>query len=398
MMFKNRSEEFVYNIAHRSFLSLWSYANPLKEPGGKELCDVLTAFGSNVAIFSVKETELRSESPLDLERWTRRAIEGSVKQIYGAERSIRAATHIVRSDGSQGLPLPAQSEMQIHRIAVALGSGGKVPISSRDFGKGFVHVFDDTSFFAILGELDTAPDLFTYLSEKVSFLTSTPYVLLDGGEEDLLAVYLTDNRRFPSVTSYISIRSGVWDDFQRRPEYIAKKRADKSSVIWDGLIETVARAALAGTLEFGSTLSDTELALRQMAAEDRYQRRLLGQAFDDFLQQSAKRVRSRLVTSPAGVTYVFLAKPLGTKREDRGTELFARCFVARGKFRDCPKVVGIATEEYIPNQGFSLDLVYISKPEWTDEDQKAFEEIQLHETYFKRPLQPFGQDEYPSKS
>jgi len=395
MTFKNRSEEFVYNIAHRSFLSLWSYTNPRKKPGGNELCDVLTIFGPNVAILSVKEAKLPSASPLDIERWERRAIGASTRQIYGAERSIRAATHIIRSDGTQGLSLPPQSDIQIHRIAVSLGSGGIAPVASRDYGKGFVHVFDETAFSTILGELDTAPDFFTYLSRKLAFLTNTSHILLEGGEEDLLAVYLANDRHFPTATGFVSIGSGIWDDFQRRPEYVAKKEADKASTIWDGLIETIARHALAGTLEFGSTLSDVELALRQMAAEERYQRRLLGQAFDDFLQQSAQRVRSRLVTSASGVTYVFLAKPLGTKREDRMIELLARCHVARGKFRDRPTVVGIATEEYIPNQGFSLDLVHMSNPEWTDEDQRTYDEIQAHGAYFTGEPQPFGQDEYP---
>jgi len=395
MTFKNQSEQFVYNITHRSFLSLWSYANPGKEHGGKELCDILTVFGSNVAIFSVKESKLLSTSPIDIERWMRRAIESSAKQIYGAERSIRSATHIVRSDGSQGLALPSPSEIQVHRIAVSLGSHGKAPIASRDYGKGFVHVFDEDAFLSIMGELDTASDFFEYLSKKLMFLDNSFSVLLEGGEEDLLATYLANDRHFPTATGFISIGAGIWDDFRKHPEYVAKKEADRSSAIWDGLIEYVAAHALAGTLEFGSTLSSTELALRQMAAENRYQRRLLGQAFDNFLQQSAKRVRSRLVISESGVIYVFLAKPLDTTREDRARELLARCFVARGKFRDHTTIVGIATEEYVPNQGFSLDLIYVSKPEWTDGDQRAFDEFQSQLSYFTGKPQQLGKDEYP---
>ena len=396
MAFKNRSEEFVFNITHQSFLSLWSYANPLKKSDGKELCDILTMFGSNVAIFSVKERKLLSESPLDIERWRRRAIVASAKQIYGAERSIRSATHIIRSDRSKGLPLPPQSEIQIHRIAVSLGSHGRAPITSRDYGKGFVHVFDDESFSTIMSELDTASDFFEYLSKKLAFLTNSSHVLLEGGEEDLLAVYLTKGRQFPKSTGLISIGPDIWDNFRKRREYIAKKDADKVSAIWDGLIEYVTRHALAGTLEFGSSLSDVELALRQMAAENRYQRRLLGQAFDEFLQQSAKRIRSRLVISESGAIYVFLAKPLDTKREDRIRELLTRCFVAKGKFRGYPTVVGIATEEYVPNQGFSLDLAYMSKPQWTDDDQKAFDKAQSLLSYFNGDAHKFDQDEYPT--
>lgn len=395
MPFKNQSEEFVFDITHRSFLSLWSYANPIKQPSGKELCDVLTIFGSNIAIFSVKEINLQSASPIAMERWTRRAVSASTKQIYGAERSLRSATHVIRHDGTNGLPLPPKSQIQVHRIAVGLGSHGRALIASRDYGKGFVHVFDAESFSGVAGELDTASDFFEYLSKKVAFLANGPNVLLEGGEEDLLAVYLSKNRQFPAATGFISIGQGIWNDFRQRPEYLAKKDADKASAIWDGLIEYVAHHALAGTLEFGSTLSDVELALRQMAAENRYQRRLLGKAFDEFLQQSATKIRSRLVKSESGAIYVFLAKPLGTAREDRTKELLARCFVAKGKLRDYPTVIGIATEEYIPNQGFSLDLVYMAKPEWTDDDQKAYDELQSHLSYFNGEGHRFDQDEYP---
>jgi hypothetical protein len=132
-----------------------------------------------------------------------------------------------------------------------------------------------------------------------------------------------------------------------------------------------------------------------MAAENRYQRRLLGQAFNGLLQQSAERIRTRLVISDSGVTYVFLAKPLGTSREDRTTELLERCIVARGKFRDHATVVGIATEGYVLNQGFRFDLVYMIKPEWTEDDQKIFDKIQSLTPLFKGEPQQFGQDEYP---
>lgn len=396
MTFKSQSEEFVFNVAQHSFLSLWSYANPLKEPAGKELCDILTVFSSNVAIFSVKESKLKSTTLIDLERWRRRAIESSTKQIYGAEKIIRSSTHIIRSDGSQGLPFPSVSDMQIHRIAVSLGSDGEAPITSRDYGKGFVHVFDEKSFLTIMSELDTAPDFFEYLSKKITFLNHSSNVILEGREEDLLAVYLSNNRQFPTSTLYVSIGAGIWDDFRQRPEYLAKNEANQVSLLWDGLIEYVAGHALTGTLEFGSSLSNVELALRQMASENRYQRRLLGKSFDDFLQQSAKSVQSRLVKSESGAIYVFLAKPLGTSREDRMRELIARCLVAKGKFHEIPMVVGIATEEYIPNQGFSIDLIYILKPQWTDSDQEVFDQIQSNFNYFAGKPNRFNENEYPT--
>lgn len=393
----NRSERYVYSLARRTSLSLWSYATPIRGGDGKELCDVLVVFGNDIAIISVKEIRLGIASWINLRRWRRRAIESSVKQIYGAERWIRTATHVVKSDRTQGLKLPSPSQLKVHRIAVALGSKGLASVHSGDFGKGFVHVFDEPAFDIILGELDTAADLFSYLNEKVAASTHASRILMEGGEEDLLATYLANNRSLPRPSGILLVGVGIWDDFATRPEYIRKKEAEKASRIWDRLIETVAKDALEGNLEFGPSLSDTELALRKMAAEDRYQRRLLGAAFEEFLEKSLSSIRSRLVTSESGTTYVFLATPHGAERKDRATELAARCFVARGRIRENPTVVGIATEQYIPGSGFSLDLIYLSKPDWTSDDEQSMEELLAAAPYFRGPMRHgFGEAEYPS--
>ncbi len=354
-------------------------------------------FGPHIAILSVKDIRLAGTTETDLARWSKRAIESSIKQLYGAERWLQSATHIVRSDGKMGLRLPTMSEAIIHRIAVALGSEGKVPFPSMDFGKGFVHVFDDKAFDIILSELDTPADLFRYLDAKVHLLNTASHVHLEGGEEDLLAFYLANGRSFPSPTGIITVGQGIWDDFSSRPEYTARNEANKASKMWDGLIETIARDALAERLELGGSLNDTELALRYMASEDRYQRRILGQAFEDFLHKSATLVRSRLAVSTSGITYVFLATPHGTDRNDRVVELLARCFAARGKILENHTVVGIATEQYTKGKGFSLDVGLFSKPVWTPEDEKALAELQAISPFFKSEVKrAFDEPEYPA--
>jgi hypothetical protein len=391
----NPSEQYAFSLARRSSLILWSYATPLRALKGRELCDVLIVFGKDIAIISVKEVSLTGKSTTHLDRWKRRAIKASVKQIYGAERWLRSATHVVRSDGSLGLPLPSASKMVFHRIAVALGSMGAASIVSGDFGKGFVHVFDERAFSIILGELDTPADLFGYLNEKAKLASSASHIIMEGGEEDLLAIYLAHDRSLPCPDGILTVGEGIWADFSTRTEYIAKKEADKASPFWDGLIESVSRDALVGNLEFGPSISETEEALRQMAAENRYHRRKLGQSFEDFLRKSSS-IRSRLLVTSSGTIYVFLATPNGTNRQDRIKELAARCFVARGKVLKNSIVVGIATEQYIPDKGFSLDLFYMFKPDWTPEDQKALEDFLSTCPYFKgETRRDFDQPEYP---
>jgi hypothetical protein len=164
----NSTEEFVLRLCQQSFLSLWSYANPRGNKDGKELCDILVVCEPDILIFSVKASELTEHDDLSTtwSRWRKRAIEASVRQIYGAERRIKTAREVIRKDGTAGLLFPEVSVRRVHRVAVALGSKGKGPISFGDFGKGFVHVFDETSLVLIMNELDTVSDFVSYLMDK----------------------------------------------------------------------------------------------------------------------------------------------------------------------------------------------------------------------------------------
>ena len=132
---KNKAEEFVFHICKKTFLSLWSHANPLGK-AGKELCDLLVVCEPDIVIFSVKEIMLTESKDVqtDWKRWNRRAIEESAGQVYGAERWLKTATHVIKNDGSPGIKLPARDEQRIHRIVVALGGKDKFPMFYGDIG------------------------------------------------------------------------------------------------------------------------------------------------------------------------------------------------------------------------------------------------------------------------
>jgi hypothetical protein len=395
----NPTEEFVYRICKQSFLSLWSYLNPQGKSRGKELCDILVVVDPDVIIISVKYINLSFDKnqQSNFERWRKRAIDESVKQIYGAQRWLEQASHVIRKDGTLGIALPNKKTRRIHRIAVAFGGEGNAPIKYGNFGKGFVHVLDELSFQAILKELDTIEDFVTYLSDKEEFLTNGPRSVLHGGEEDLLATYLVRGRSFPSVTGLLMLEDGIWNSLKERKEYQAKQEEDKLSYFWDGLIETFNKHIMGGTLEFESSLTDAEVAVRTMARENRLSRRILGKAWEDFIRNSKQRVRARMYTSLSGVVYVFLARPHGTDRRERVEELKLRCLAARGLNQDHHTVVGIATEEYEPNAGFSLDLVFLYRTEWAEDDQRSFDQIRSQLGYFVKPVATeIHEDEYPS--
>lgn len=97
------------------------------------------------------------------------------------------------------------------------------------------------------------------------------------------------------------------------------------------------------------------------------------------------------------MVYVFLARPHGEDRQYRVAELAARCFVARGLEPEKATVVGIATEEYTPGKGFSLDLFHLGKDTWTPEDQAKMNYLQQQFGYFANSVQSrIEEDEYPN--
>jgi hypothetical protein len=114
-------------------LSLWSYTNP-RQPNGKELADVMVVFGRHIIVFSVKEIAFKehADPAVAAARWVRRSIDASIDQLRGARRVLDAMEHVIRSDGSHGIPLPSRSERVIHLVAVAAGGKREVPFGGGD--------------------------------------------------------------------------------------------------------------------------------------------------------------------------------------------------------------------------------------------------------------------------
>lgn len=415
----NASEALVTRLARRTFLSLWSEPNPLARPG-KELCDLLVVCDPEVIIFSVKEVELgdSGDATVDWERWRKRAIDNSVKQIRGAERTIRRTEFVVRADGSPGIKFPPAERLRVHRVAVALGGRGEVPFEQGDLGDGFVHVLDDESLELILSELDTVTDFVAYLGAKEA-LVSAAHTVISYGEADLLAVYLHKGRRFPQTANVLVIEPGAWEQLSAKPEWANRKFADRESRIWDGLIETlVSLTGVPGSVG-AQDIETRESAFRVMAREDRFSRRVLASSFNEFMAEAAAaRVRARAALSPSGVLYVFLATGRDEPREHRANELTLRCFVARGLaargvpgFADTSQrtkppgypamspdlVIGLATERYVSGAGFSLDAIRLSIPNWTAPHDQKLNGIQSELGYFVSPRLSSGSvDEYPA--
>ncbi len=398
--FQDPTEEFVLRLCRKSFLSLWSYGNPLRTDGRKELCDILVICEPHVLIFSVKNVALDAQVDQDMAsaRWWRKAVQDSVSQIYGAERNLARAQWVTRKDGTKGLALPPPKERIVHRISVSLGSKGVLPISSGDFGKGFVHVWDETFLSVIMKELDTVTDLVDYLRSKEDLVARNPGLIIEGGEENLLAIYIHRGRKFPVGEMPPVIGGSLWDQLQEKEPYKLRNEANQESFLWDRRIDYLSRQVLEQKMEFGGTLNDNERVLRHMARESRFARRVLANAFEEFLTGAkAGTLRARMIASPSGVGYVFFAPPADYPRDARVAELGNRCFVARNELTDCQTVVGIGTNVVRAPKGFATDLYLLFVPEWTEKHRRHAEEMKVQLGYFRQPRVTCDEiDEFPN--
>jgi hypothetical protein len=369
----NESEQFVYDVCRNSFLSTWCHLNPRGKEAGKELCDILVVCEPHVVVISVKDVRYKDtgRANVDRERWERKAVDDSVKQILGAQRLLDNASHVLRRDGTKGLPLPPKAHRKYHRIAVAFGADRKVGLSGtrgKPYTNNFVHVVDERACLTLLKHLNTISDFTKYLDDKEKLFSKGVRVWMEGGEEDLLAVYLNRGRRFPKG-EFLILQDDLWDTVSNKPEFLAKLREDEDSYIWDRLIEHLAVKPDAEKWEFIGSWSELELTARTMAREHRFSRRLLGKTFQEFLEQAnAGTLRSRCTKSMRGVIYVFMMSNLKEENEHRIAELGCRCYAALAKFPDAKTIVGVdITRSTGTNVKRATNICYFHSNRWPEE-------------------------------
>ena len=382
-----RTEQIVAELCKGTFLSFWSFPNPIGKSIDKELCDILVVCEPDVIIFSIKEINVKeSGQPIvEIERWERNAIQKSVKQIYGAERYIRDKQEVLLSDRLTKIKLPDTGIRNVYRVAVTFGRGEKFPSKEGDFGNGYVHVFDERSIEIVLKELDTISDFIDYLNAKEAFQRSPQKVISFSGE-DLLAMYLQNGLQLPKNTDIFIIADEIWPGYAASTEYAEEKEANRISYVWDGVIEGLTKDFHEGQLIENISISELELALRWMNKENRYQRRLLSHAFVGMFNQSQEERKkiSRIVLTENidDPLYVFMSRPL-EHRDTAREELNLRCVVARSLYPEKERIIGIASEPEAPDKGHSIDLVYMHLTGWDEEMQLRAKSIQDELGYFK---------------
>jgi hypothetical protein len=447
------TESELLSLARDSILSLWSFPNVYTDEGrrtncsdGKELCDLLVIFGDDVLLFSDKNCAFPSTDDLNLawNRWYRRAIEKSAKQLAGAEAWIRRFPDRVFLDAKCSreipVPIPPAERRRVHLIAVAHGSQTRAaqywdsiePGSSSSLiidtqavgrmhenkpfsvgwpleSKRFIHVLDGATLSLVLRELDTVSDFISYLSKKQDLFEKSGCDFLILGEEELLAAYLTNidpasnEQRFESFEpgTLVVLGEGYWKKLNASARYRSRARANEISYIWDDLIEYQASHVIHGSSELmmsTETHGTEEDVLRVMASESRLARRLLGESIHLARTKASKKIRvTRCVAS--GVkkrVYAMVALPYLSEqthadyREYRQYFLHVYCQGALLQFPGADEVLGIAFEPY--NSAIvSVDFLYIRlNGGQFDAAERAAIEATLHKEKIWQPSSVTG--------
>ena len=437
------SERYLAKLAERSFLNLWSYPSPYRDQkrrgigDGKELCDLLVVCGVHVIIFSEKTIDWPSgDIATAWRRWATRAIRDSAKQTKGAERWISDFPERVFLDRECKIPfpidLPPIETRQVHRVVVANGSAsacrehlhGSIGslivrpsvvgdshwaaqhaevepfvVGDIDPNGSFVHVFNEAALDIVMAELDTIRDFTDYLAKKAAFIRSGELIEAHG-EENLLAYYavrindegdhdfVAEDKKGPFSIDNLQYRS-----FVSNPRYLAKKRADEISYLWDRFIELFTDHLLGGTsitLEgYEFDLRKSELGVRLMALVPRLIRRSHSEAIAGALEKGKNSDKfARVMISPTGakanqVAFIVLTVKYLDWMENRGgyekyrakrselAQIYAQGLLERHSH--LKHVVGIALEPPGQDGGTSEDMLCAMQCDWTDQERETIQ-------------------------
>mgnify|MGYP001210654172 CR=1 FL=1 len=375
------SERYVSSLCKKSFLPFWSYPSPLGKKG-KELCDVLIICGNDIIIISVKDIKL-SEHPdesVQYHRWYNKAIDSSLDQIYGAEKFLESVDEITLKDRVTKVKLPNKKERSVYRIAIAFGSQEKFPFSTGDFGKGFVHVFDEESTSIVISELDTFPDFINYLQSKEKFANGKRISLHK--EVDFLALYKETSLDFDYAIDMLTIDEGLWDKYIKSEEYNEWKRDIQVSFIWDEIIDQLYILHIEKESNT-SRREDLEIATRLINMECRNNRIVLGEALESAM---VNNLRSRMIKLDIETDHVYVYLKIDSKNWTyKENELKLRCLVARGKVPHISKVIGIGIG--VSPQGECIfDYAYLDISELSEEIINEIEKTKDELGFFKEPL------------
>lgn len=366
-------ERYLSALAEKSFIGLWSYPSVFRDQGlstsgtGKEVADLLLYFDGHVVLFSDKDITFPTHADMKVAwgRWYKRSIVESAKQLYAAEKYIRANGNRLFLDEKCQHAFPfdlSGKKLKFHLVAVTFnsdkpardyydqygeGSSGSLacqflmdgtiaashPFNVPDFdrSKTFIHVFDETTLDIVLGELATTPDFIHYLTEKEKAVRERGLASAMG-EEEILAFYLMQplNTGFGSLklpkTKHnvgMMIPEHYWVLYQQSPLRIIREDLKLRAELWTELLTQFSTHVLNASVgeALDSPIETHERAIRFMASENLASRAILSQALAEKFKtvptdRRSSRVMSTAMKRTRAYIFVFFPRDEGEDYQD----------------------------------------------------------------------------------
>ena len=387
----NIGEEFVNEIAYRSFLDYWCYPSPEDEYGDKkEICDLLILFGDSLIIISVKNYEFKDF----YSRYFRRTIDKAVKQIYGAERKLLNSERdiFIKHPKREIERFPKEKVANIHRVIVNLGDGVRFYPFNKATKDDKVTILpgDEDDF-----PLDTAKQFFEYAEQNFN-PNEKQSILVSGTEHDILASYLMNERSFPE---YIQSKEyngmfvqldGNWTDYNQRNQVKAKRDLDKNSYFLDELVK---REVLTNHNENSVELATAILSF------NRFNRRVISKNFLQFYDayKDAKgNFLARRYADFDGVGIVFAFYPMEMPQEMVNTLLGIALdsFCVYSNYKSKTMILIATTNEF---KQFKMGLMKDIVPFPKEQEEQIRKDVELLGWFTNHQEFNVTEKEYPDE-
>lgn len=402
------AEALIAELCSDAFFQDFCFKNPYVGSGKdrKELCDVLVVLDKVAIIWQIKNIKLGENG-----HFKQSDINKAINQCRGAKRKLASLGKIKLTNiAGEEKTIDASKIMEVYLIAAIEGGLAEFGSFYEDGSKGNVHIFFEKFTRYATKHLNTVKDFVRYLQNKERFLGDGKSLIISGGEEELLALYINNNRTFGNMegskaTNIFLDTEGSAEELESDEGYKTKQEID---AYWGKAWDLLVQKKSAGLPHEGdaSQPEDRDKFLAKMMSHDRFERRILGKTYVDAAREAANGPSKesfvyRRYYPADGVTYVFaFMGSLDGEKQARQNMLYVSALAARKKFPKNSMVIAVVSErDMIKNpEGCSFDwvLLDISDEELKQAVTPEIEALMTKFNFLQKPkVEAFTAYEYP---
>ena len=393
----DEAEDLVEQICHKMFLEDFTVRNPkfLKSSAEKEAADFLVPFGSTLLAFQVKsKTEAKSAFEKEEKDFSRieSKISDGVDQLKTIKRALRAG-HLKAITNGAGVTLPFEGDSNTNLIGLVIlelfgeeqfGEDERTAIYNGYTYRNEIptHIFTREVFDTISSEIDTIPDIISYLAARQVFYEKgalTPAT----HELDFLTLFKTQPEVIAQVLEGKLDRVAITDDLWKgyRSEHIdlinERDSRNRPSLFIDEVIKWLHTSIGydSGTGDPTGRSESTEGTVEkyygtifELASIPRLLRRMVGEKFLEKLIKADKVGDGHSVVNITPDTAV-LVLATNRSREERTRGMYNLAAVAYCGL-NLKKIIAIATEPLSVKQR-SYDVMVLADVTFENHDELA---------------------------